>query len=99
MFRSTQHDSASYGLFSGRVRPNPDGVGVAGLLISGRLPYFSEDTVRRGRPDSEGPDPADRTFFFGSRNPPYPSGPTLRLAGYLRRVRLGLRRLFRPPGS
>src|SRR5437016_2902279 len=99
MLRSTQHDSASYGLFSGRVRPNPDGVGFAGLLISGPLRYFSEGTVRQGRPDSELPGPVDRTFFFGNRNLPYLSGPTPRLAGYLRRARLGLRRLFPPPGS
>src|SRR4030095_9961378 len=99
MFRSAQHDSASYGLFSGRARSNPDGVGVAGLLISGRLPFFPEGMFRQGRPDSELPDPADRTFFYGSRNLLYPSGSTPRLAGYLRRVRLGLPQLFPPPGS
>src|SRR5437870_11970325 len=69
------------------------------VLISGRLSCFSGGTVRQGRPDSEHPDPADRTFFFGSRNLPCLFGPTPRLTGYLRWVRLGLRRLFPPPGS
>src|SRR5438874_8601855 len=65
-------------------------------LISARLSCFSEGTVRRGRRDSAHPDQADRTFFFGNTNRRCLSGSTLRLAGYLRRVRLGRRQSFPP---
>jgi hypothetical protein len=48
MFRSAQHDTASYELFLSGIRPNRKVAGVAGPPISGRLPYFSEGTVHQG---------------------------------------------------
>src|SRR5262245_6858905 len=86
-------------LFSGRVWPKANGAGVAGPTISGQLRYFSEGTVRQGRPDSEHPDPADQTFFFGSTNLPRLSGSTPRSAGYLRPVKPERRQFFLPPNS